>query len=257
MNKRGSLNRLIKQYMDKHWLELLLDTHSRETHKERESDGYFHPSSAGKCPRELWYELMGYEVKPVSVMSLRHFETGKIFHTALQEKFKSMNILDCAEKKVEYEDKSLPIKGTLDAVIYRPSNGKPYLIEIKSHKDSLKDSLTIDYNDDSTVGSWDELKEPHINHRLQWNLYSLMTGVIEGCVFYINKNDLRYKLFDVQQDRDLINKELIKYRDVYEHVKQKVLYPYQPEENHIWCPYKDRCELDYRDEMRKQGNINE
>ena len=244
-----------------HWVEILLNDYFKNL---SEQDTYhkstsFHPSQAGACPRALWYSLMGYKASPTSITSQRNLSLGHAFHEMLEKAFESSSFFLSKEEKVSWlEDDTLaranvavPLSGRCDILLLRPRDNSKYLIEIKSHKDTLTEGILL--NEGITYGKWDSLKEPYISHIYQWQLYSLMTDALEGCIFYVNKNNTQFKVFEQKQNITIIQEILAKFDDIYQHVKKKELYPFQPSEQHSWCKFKDQCQIDFKQETGNDG----
>lgn len=239
------------------WLELGLNTFFRQraqsqTHSvDRKS---FHPSQAGQCARALWYQLSGYSPKATTVTSQRYFVVGSAFHVLVQDALKQSGFVSVSEVYAQLSPDTLfppqwglkvSIEGTCDVIMERPYDKEPFLVEIKTHKDSLKDSIDLDFSEDSTIGPWDDLTHPHSAHIYQWQLYSLLMGVNEGCIFYINRNDLRFKVFEQKRDDDVILDLMHKFEDIKTYVDEGILYPFQKDEKHNWCAFAEQCQLDY------------
>ena len=242
---------------DTHWLEQALDAYLKNKalqNAARKHDGYFHPSQAGKCPRYLWYEFKGYQKDPVSIFSQRAFEEGNALHNLFERIFKDAGIVYGNEGGVIESPENLfnkfkldiPIRGTFDSIVIHPYDKSLYLVEFKSHKD-VKD------NGNSYSKPWNKLDSPYMDHIYQWQLYSFLTGVMKGVIFYINKNTLQYKIFEQEQDKDIIYDIIEKFEDIYKYVKENKLYPFQPNENHVWCLYKNQCQFDYLKETGDDG----
>ena len=76
-------------------------------------------------------------------------------------------------------------------------------------------------------------------------MYSLMTGINEGVIFYINKNNQEYIICETERNQSIIDTTLEKFRLVQEYLDKGEHFPYQPDWNHDWCNYKVTCEKDY------------
>ena len=57
---------------------------------------------------------------------------------------------------------------------------------------------------------------PRHDHLIQWNLYSLMTGIDEGIIFYINKNNQQYIICETERNESIISTTLEKFKQVQE-----------------------------------------
>jgi len=213
----------------KHWMESAFDRYDQEQQREPYVRTHFSPSSAHKCPRELYYHMKGYTPDPIESQSLRRMGVGTVFHEFVESKLTATGLMVSSEEEVTYDDP--PIRGYYDAIIKRPSDGKDLLLEVKSMADpkNPKYAQTLPYH----------------SHLVQWNLYSLMTGIDEGIVFYINKNNQEYVICETERNDNIIKETLDKFRRVQEYLDRDELYPYVPEEKHSWCNFKTTCEKHY------------
>jgi len=224
------LNDILKD-PNKHWLESTFDSYERGQQREPYVRTHFSPSQAHLCPRALHYYMLGYEVDPISDNSLRRMAVGTTFHEHIEKRLNETGILISSEEEVTYEDP--PIRGFYDAVIKRPSDDKQFLLELKS---MAAPKYKKDYKGEDL---------PRQDHLIQWNLYSLMTGIDEGMIFYINKNTQEYYLKEVTKDDDIIQQTLDKFKLVQDYIAKDELVPYQPDWNHDWCNYRQTCEKDH------------
>lgn len=217
-----------------HWFEQHLD----EIMMKRINDGrarraasgkkHFRPSEIHGCPRALWYSRKGY-VKPLPrIDGARRMHMGTVIHEYVDSLLKDSDILESAEVLVGSDDWEIPILGAYDAVVFHVKTGEKLLAEFKSKSDS--DYYKI---------------MPHPDHVLQWNLYSYLTGIEEGFIWYMNKNDQKYETYDMVKDYNMLDDLLAKLRSVQEFVDADEHYPYQPNENHWFCDFRLQCESDY------------
>jgi len=211
-----------------HWLETALDSYDRTTLREPKPRDYFSPSSAHFCPRALWYQMKGYEQDLPSANGLRRMMTGTVYHTFIEEKLKGAGILVASEERVEWSDP--PMKGTYDAIIERTSDKKNILLEIKSMAEPKNPKYKA---------------VPKPEHIIQWNLYSLMTGLDEGIILYVNKNSQVYDICEVTRDDAVLESVFSKFRDVQSYLEEDKIFPYQIDENHNWCNFRTTCERDH------------
>ena len=215
----------------RNWLEITLDQYDQTTIRKPKLRTEFSPSQVHSCPRAIWYYMKGYHQDPVEPNSLRRMMVGTIYHTFIQEKLQGAGVLISSEKEVTWQDP--PILGHYDAILERTIDKKHILLEIKSMANP-KNPNYLQYL-------------PRKEHLIQWNLYSLMTGLDEGIIFYINKNTQIYHMFEVHRDEQIIEDTLAKLRMVkgYLDLDQERIVPYQPDENHDWCSFKLTCQRDY------------
>ncbi|MAH51107.1 hypothetical protein CMI37_35145 [Candidatus Pacearchaeota archaeon] len=221
---------LLKDIVDsyqKHWVESVLDTYDQTTLREPKKRDYFSPSGAHWCPRAIWYHNMGHEQDPIESQSLRRMGVGTVYHDFIQEKFEKAGILVSAEEEVTHDDP--PILGHYDAIVKHPETDEDHLVELKSRNNNKR---ALPYL-------------PRAEHLLQWNLYSLMTGVVKGFIFYINKDNQEYNIYETKRNDKVLEKVLRKMRKIKDYVDRGEIVPYQPKEKHEWCPFKTTCEKDY------------
>ena len=156
---------------------------------------------------------------------------GTVYHEFIEEKLKGSGVLVSAEEEVTWDDP--PIVGHYDAIIERPSDKKHILLEIKSMAEP-KNKKYLQYL-------------PKHEHLMQWNLYSMMTGLDEGIIFYINKNSQDYMIFPVERNDGIIENILKKLKKIegYLNLDEEKIIPYLPDENHAWCNFQQTCERDH------------
>ena len=220
----------VLQGRDKHWIESAFDDYDLTQQRSPYKRTHFSPSQAHLCPRALYYYMMGYDQDPINSQSLRRMGVGTVFHEFIEKKLIETGLMVSSEQEITYEDP--PIRGFYDAIIKRPTDEKEILLELKSMAEP-KNPKYAQYL-------------PRQEHLVQWNLYSLMTGIDEGIIFYINKNNQEYIICETERNDSIIDTTLEKFRQVKEYVDRgEELYPYQPEVDHKWCNYKTTCERDY------------
>ena len=170
---------------------------------------------------------MGYDQDPIEANSLRRMGVGTVYHEFIQEKLEKSGVLVSMEEEVTWDDPKMV--GHYDGIIKNPETDEDFLLEIKSRSDNKR---AVNYL-------------PRAEHILQWNLYSAMTKVVKGIIFYINKNTQEYNIFETTRNDQIINKVFNKLRKIRDYVDRGEIVPYQPKENHDWCNFKTTCERDY------------
>ena len=189
------LKDVVGTYNGQDWLEVALDQYDQTTLRKPKVRDYFSPSSVHWCPRAIWYHMKGYEQDPIKPNSVRRMMAGTVYHEFIEEKLKGSGVLVSAEEEVTWDDPR--IVGHYDAIIERTTDKKHLLLEIKSMAEPKnKKYMSSQYL-------------PKHEHLMQWNLYSLMTGLDEGIIFYINKNSQEYMIFPVERN-DTIIEHLLK-----------------------------------------------
>lgn len=229
----------IKQMMKArtgHWFENHLDDlmmkRIEDGQERRANSGkkHFRPSEVHGCPRALWYSRKGYIKSLPSVRGARRMHMGTVIHEYVDSLLAESDILESAEVLVGGDDLEIPIVGAYDAILFHTKDKEKILVlaEFKSKSDS--DYYKV---------------MPHPSHVIQWNLYAYLTGVEEGFIWYMNKNDQKYETYDLTVDYAIRDELLTKLRDVQKYVDNDEHYPYQPEENHFFCDFQKQCESDY------------
>jgi len=213
--------------MVKHWIETTLDDYDQTDKRKPKMRDYFSPSSISQCPRAVWYHMTGHEQDAVNANSLRRMGVGSAYHEWVQGKLQKAGVLVSAEVEVTHDDP--PMKGFYDGIIRNPETGEDHLLEIKSRSDN---KYALRYL-------------PRPEHLVQWNLYSVMTKVTKGILFYINKNTQVYNIYDVYRDNSIVEKVFAKMRQIKGYIDRNEIVPYQPNEKHEWCNFRMTCERDY------------
>ena len=222
------LSQLLKD-REKHWIESAFDNYDFTQQRESYKRTHFSPSQAHLCPRALYYYMLGYDQDPIPSQSLRRMGIGTVFHEFIEKKLIDTGLMVSSEQEVTYEDPL--IRGFYDAIIKRPADDKEVLLELKSMAEP-KNPKYAQYL-------------PRHDHLIQWNLYSLMTGINEGIIFYINKNNQEYIICETERNDSIIDTTIEKFRQVKEYLDKGEFYPYQPDWKHEWCNYRKTCEKDY------------
>jgi CRISPR/Cas system-associated exonuclease Cas4 (RecB family) len=154
-------------------------------HLERENKpkqiGKYYPSEIGGCLRKTWYSYK--HPQQIDIELAKIFEVGNIMHGFVVEVLKSEK-----NKEIELLKTEMPFKqdftdfvvsGRVDDLILIKENGKSVLVEVKSTK------------------SLEFVKKAQESHRMQLQYYMYATGVHNGLVLYVDKNNLQSKIFEV------------------------------------------------------------
>ena len=221
---------LKEQYnTEKHWMEAAFDDYDLAQQRAPYKRTHFSPSQAHLCPRALYYYMLGYDQDPIPSQNLRRMGIGTVFHEFIEKKLVETGMMVSSEQEITYDEPA--IRGFYDAIIKRPTDDKHLLLELKSMAEPK-------------YKGWREMLPKH-DHLMQWNLYSLMTGIDEGIIFYINKNTQEYIICETERNQSIIDTTLEKFRLVKEYLDKGEQFPYQPDWKHDWCNYQVTCEKDY------------
>lgn len=154
--------------------------------------GRYYPSEIGSCIRKVWYSYK--YPKETDIELTKIFEVGNLIHDFVSKVIESdknphVELLE-RELPLRLETKDFTISGRLDDMLLLKEDGRKILVEVKSTK-------TTDYT-----------TEPSRNHVMQLQLYMQITGIHEGIVLYVDKNNLKSKAFSVKYDEEL-SKEIM------------------------------------------------
>jgi CRISPR/Cas system-associated exonuclease Cas4 (RecB family) len=208
----------------------LVDGHIAREHRPKQI-GRYYPSEVGSCLRKLWYSYK----YPLEVDSdlLKIFEAGNIIHGFVVEVLKSEKNKDVellkSEMPFKIEAEDFVVSGRVDDLVLVKASGKNVLVEVKSTKD-------ISF-----------VKKPQTNHVMQLMFYMEATGVHNGIVLYIDKNDLKSKVFEVEFDSHRAAEIFDRFKFLHEHLKKDAVPEAEAKgvEGIKWmckyCEYKEKC----------------
>lgn len=210
--------------------EKLVDQHIARESKPKQI-GRYYPSEVGTCLRKVWYSYKyPQEIDP---KLRRIFEVGDILHGFVIEVLKSDK-----NKDVELLKSEIPfaiavedfvISGRVDDLIMIKSSGKKVLVEVKSTKNV------------STVN------KPQSNHAMQLMFYMEATGVHDGIILYIDKNNLSSKVFELEFDTQKASDIFDRFSFLHEHLKSDRVPDAEAKKmiDMQWmcrfCEYKEKC----------------
>jgi CRISPR/Cas system-associated exonuclease Cas4 (RecB family) len=211
----------------------LIDQHISREYRPKQM-GRYYPSEIGNCLRKIWYSYKyPQEIDP----DLRKiFEAGDIIHGFVVEVLKSEKNKEVELLKTEIpfkiECEDFLISGRVDDLILVKASGKNVLVEVKSTKN-------VSF-----------VKKPQTTHVMQLMFYMEATGVHNGVVLYIDKNNLKSKVFEVEFDQQKAAEIFDRFKFLHEHLKNNELI--KPEAKLIvdmnwmcrFCEYKEKCDKD-------------
>jgi len=209
----------------------MVDAHITREHKPKQV-GRYYPSEIGKCLRKTWYSYK--YPKEVEPDLLKVFEVGNIMHGFVvevlrSEKNKDVQLLSYEFPfKIELDD--LVISGRVDDLLMIKTSGKSVLVEVKSTK-------SLDY-----------INKPSRDHEMQLQFYMHATGVHDGVVLYVDKNNLQSKLFEVKFSEEEGEAIIKRFRELHNCLKNVELPLSEAKQfsDMNWmcrfCEYKDRCD---------------
>jgi len=178
-------------------IQKLISDKLRANQENREIKNW-HASGLGTCMTGRYLARLG--VKPDQEFddrTLRVFSVGNLFEDWIVNLLKGINSVQ-VETQGRVESKELDISGRYDLKITK--DGKPLIYELKS-----KQSKAFWYMSNKGEGA-----SPH--NKMQLWLYLYLTGVEEGRLVYISKDDLsilEYPIFrDDKELKDSVLSEL-------------------------------------------------
>ncbi|VVB76432.1 CRISPR-associated exonuclease Cas4 [Candidatus Tiddalikarchaeum anstoanum] len=213
--------------------DTLIDNHiKRETRPK--GIGKYYPSEVGTCLRKTWYSYKyPSEIEPELA---KIFEMGNIIHDFIVQVLKSeknpeISLLESEFPfKVDIDD--FMISGRVDNMIKVKLSGEVYLIEVKSVKD-------IKYT-----------KEAAPHNIVQLQLYMHFTGVHNGLLLYVDKGNLKTKVFEIEYNKEKAEEIVNRFKMLHKHLKEDIM-PEPEGRAHKeieWmcklCEYRDKCEKD-------------
>jgi CRISPR/Cas system-associated exonuclease Cas4 (RecB family) len=209
----------------------MVDEHITREHKPKQI-GRYYPSEVGSCMRKLWYS---YKYPQEIDSDLRKiFEAGNIIHGFVvevlkSEKNKDVKLLE-SEIPFKIETGDFTISGRVDDLVFVNLSGKNVLIEVKSTKD-------VSF-----------VKKPQTSHVTQLMFYMEAIGVHNGIILYVDKNNLKSKVFEVEFDHQKAAEIFDRFKSLHEHLKEdKVPIPEAKRAVDMewmcrFCEYREKCE---------------
>jgi len=200
-------------------------------HKPK-SIGRYYPSEVGTCIRKLYYSYkFPKQIKPDL---LKIFEMGNILHDFVvrvlrSEKNKDIELLSW-EMPFKLDMENFQISGRVDDLLVIKVSGKTVLVEVKS------------------CGMLRAVKKPSRHHIMQLQLYMHATGVHNGILLYIEKNNLQTKVFTIDFDELVVKETLDRFNELHESLITNTVPVAEAKQNGDikWmckgCEYVDKCD---------------
>ncbi|MCD6576141.1 MAG: PD-(D/E)XK nuclease family protein [Nanoarchaeota archaeon] len=194
--------------------------------------GRYYPSEIGGCLRKVWFSYK-YPKKTEADL-LKIFEIGNIVHNFVvdvlkSEKNPSVELLS-AEEPFIIKMKDFVISGRIDDIILIKANNKKLLIEVKS------------------ISDINSIKDAKAQHKMQLQLYMFATKIRNGTILYIDKKNLRSKIFTVPYNESEALYVLERFSLLHKHLVEDT--PPKPEgkldPDKSWmcqyCEYREECD---------------
>jgi len=181
--------------------------------------------------RKVWYSYkFPMETNPEL---LKVFELGNILHDFVVKVLKSEKNPDVELIKTELpfrqEIEDFLVSGRIDNIILIKASGKNILVEVKS------------------TGNIDFVEEAMHHNKIQLQLYMHVTGIHNGILLYVDKRNLKSKVFPVNYNEEDALKIIDRFKVLNKLLKTDAL-P-DPEarsgKESLWmcryCEYRDKC----------------
>ncbi|HIG97191.1 MAG TPA: Dna2/Cas4 domain-containing protein [Candidatus Aenigmarchaeota archaeon] len=208
----------------------MIDNHLHKENRPKEI-GRYYPSEIGTCMRKVWYSYkFPMETNPEL---LKVFELGNILHDFVVKVLKSEKNPDVELIKTELpfrqEIEDFLVSGRIDNIILIKASGKNILVEVKS------------------TGNIDFVEEAMHHNKIQLQLYMHVTGIHNGILLYVDKRNLKSKVFPVNYNEEDALKIIDRFKVLNKLLKTDAL-P-DPEarsgKESLWmcryCEYRDKC----------------
>lgn len=209
----------------------MVDRHIEREHKPKQV-GRYYPSEIGGCMRKLWYSYL-YPQK-LEPELLKIFEVGNILHGFVVEVLKSEKNKEVQLLKSEFPFQmkiaDFVVSGRVDDLVQVKESGKSVLVEVKSTK------------------SLEAVQKPQKSHEMQLLFYMHTTGVHDGIILYIDKNNLQSRSFEIPYDEKKAEQIVLRFNELHEALSQRKLPKPEAREEieSAWmcrfCEYSAKCE---------------
>ena len=207
----------------------LIDNYLKKEFRTK-SVGRYYPSEIGGCLRKTWFSYK--QPKETDAELLKVFEAGNMLHefiTSVIDSDKNDNIeLIKSEMPVKIQTKDFIISGRIDNLVLVKINNKEVLIEVKSTK---------------------FLPKTHKQeHEMQLQLYMRATGVEDGIIVYVQKDNLQTASFNIKYSASEGDKILERFEVLHQSLVSGVMPVAEAklEKDKEWlcgyCNYKDECD---------------
>lgn len=212
------------------WYRAHMDDYYEDSEKPRYDPGWFHPSSLSHpCDAYLAFEYLGLQQRPGNVKSKlrRVFDNGHSTESRWQVAIAKAGLaqLGNVEGDRNFELPKLRIRGEMDNIIKRPTNGQLYIWEFKTKREDL----------------FDAMREPDASWIPQIHCYMFAKGILQTLVTVECKNCQEYKEYEVQFNNsvwDNIVERTTRIRERLENKQEVLRTPIQFESS---CTFHPLC----------------
>lgn len=159
----------------------------RQIFTEREERSTLRLSQIGKCLRQQYYSIMGYEAEPLNPRAKMTFLFGDIIEAVIVALAKASGVeLVDQQREVNIDG----VKGHIDGIV--KDDGNLYLFECKSMSDaSFKQLLNKGLTDD-------------FGYLTQCNVYMHALGLNKAFLVAVNKNTGHIAEVEIEKDENII-----------------------------------------------------
>lgn len=181
----------------------------------------FYPSSVGKCPRAIVYQMLGREKLPPMPRLQSIFDNGTAFHNRMEDVFERTGLMIAPELTIKKPE--LKISGRSDVIIHNKKEHVSSDTIIKLHRydyKTKKNNLVYEGPDNDVHiielksindNGFNRLKtKPQQKHADQLLLYMYITGIRVGSVLYENKNNQMLKEYYIEYDERRVQNVILK-----------------------------------------------
>ncbi len=169
--------------------------------------GKYYPSESGSCMRKTWYS---YKMPREADKELvKFFEAGNLVHELVADVIKSdknpgIDLL-ATESPMFISHNDFVISGRMDDILLVRVDSKIYILEVKS------------------VSSLNYCKEPKKPHIAQLQLYMHSSGIHDGLILYIERNNLQSAVFKINYEPDVVKATLERFAKLNVHLRTEKL----------------------------------
>jgi len=208
----------------------MIDNYLKKEHRPKGTGRYF-PSEIGMCLRKVWYSYkFPQETQPEL---LKVFEVGNIMHDFVVKVLRSGKNPDVELLKSEFPFQQpfddFVISGRIDNLILLKIQNKNVLVEVKS-------TANIDFIEEAA---------PH--NIVQLQLYMHALGIHDGILLYLDKRNLKSKVFKIDYNEEEAKRILERFRTLHKHLTGEKVPPPEARSDRktMWmcklCEHKERC----------------
>ena len=193
--------------------------------------GRYYPSEIGSCLRKIWFSYKYPKETKDSLLKI--FFIGELIHNFVADVFKSEKnpSVDLVGEEVPFElkMKDYIISGRVDDIILLKPENKKVLIEVKS------------------IGNLNGIKDAKAQHKMQLQLYMFATKIREGLILYVDKKNMKSKIFNIKYDEGKALSILERFSILHNYLLDDIIpepeAKINPEMSWMcrYCEYKDEC----------------